>query len=322
MLFVSIPFLMLFKVGRILGMPSVLSLQCNGYQNSRLSYTSSSIIIAMCVFMNLTESSYNGGSVCYVGSGCISFVDCTFAFSKSSNTGGAIYTEPMDCSLIRVCGYQCQCGVSCNFAYLTSSSSFNNVSLLTVTKCTDIFYGDYSIYMNYGIQNVFNFNSSYNKCQYGSSIFYNLAYSTDVQYNILSHNRVSNYICFCFKGGVSSVKSTSVIDCNSPSLSVLYTYGGNSLNMNTCVFMNNSDALIYGSNSIYISNCAISHGSNAISGLVTIGDNVIYTISNLPLMDIFSSAFCDDHILIIASKSRSYSEIRVIFSIYLLSNAE
>jgi len=271
------------------------------------SYVDKNINISNCFFNRSSSYSGNGG-VIYVNGGSYSmnvnysmFYNCV-----CSIYGGAIYFSSSNSCLRMICANRCSCGASScgHFAYLYASQ-VNQVEYLSVSNCSHITSGWYSIILESGDQRVDNTNSSMNNAYGYSGIGIYSPSSFTSSHCTFSNNKVSHSICIEFysTSGTISMSYANIVHNNSPSqYGVVLVTGAGSRKMMYCIFKNNQNTLFcVDQGSLEVSHSFLYHSASSFSTstAVSISNNNSFTNTNTYQLQFFNALHCNADIPLI-----------------------
>jgi len=223
------------------------------------SFNNLNVLIYDCKFVRSESFGENGGVIYLSGMTYILNLTSTiFSNCKTTTNGGAIYSESSDSYLSNVCAYQCYSAYY-HFATLKSGNN-NHVNFLSMNSCSNDLSGIRSLRMYYGSQIVKSINSSLNKAELSSGIYFNNPSNILFSFCTFSSNRVLKGQCIYFYEFTGTMSYTNIIDNDSPlSHGVIYMDKGN-LNIDNCIMSINSNTLFnLRSGSIILSNCYVHH---------------------------------------------------------------
>jgi len=278
------------------------------------SYFNDNINIVDCFFSR--SSLYSGdGGVIYVNGGSFSmnvnysmFYNCV-----CSNQGGAIFFYSSYSYLRMICAHRCSAS-DYHFAHLRASQ-VNEGEYLSVSYCSHIISGSYSVYLRTGNQRVDNTNSSMNNANKESCIYIYLPSLFKSIFCTFSNNNVGSWTCISFystTGITVTMSFSNIVHNNSPSYGVVTVSGIGSRKMMYCVYKNNQGYLFYVlSRSLEVSHSFIDHSESSLStsSAVTIANNNSFTSEITYQIQLFQSYYCNADIpLIDTSPNQTFQE--------------
>jgi hypothetical protein len=243
------------------------------------SSSSTNVFVSNCLFNGCTSTSGDGGAL-YCSSSVQHFLvesSSFFSCSTSSSSGGAIYfSSGGECVLNKVCGNNCfstsTSGSYGQFAAIYvqhTASNKNYVNYSSASRCLNHNSNSYiTLRLQYGKTYCQSVNSSLNKCQYYSGIFfYSYADSNSVTclllYSSFTDNIDTGFNCIYQEGTAAKaeMKYCNVIrnlQVISDSFATIRFYG-NSIVTDSCILLNNATYTFYSSSSytITVSNCTM-----------------------------------------------------------------
>jgi len=267
------------------------------------SYDQKNINISDCFFSRYLTYSGFGGVICVDGGSYSMSINYSMFYTCAcSGDGGAIYFSSTNSYLRMICANRCSASYY-NFAYLTASQE-NQMEYLSVSYCSNITSGYWSIRIGSGNQRVDNTNSSMNNAFYGSGILIFSPSSNSGSYCTYSNNNVSQSICISFDSGSGSIAMSyaNIVQNNSPSqYGVLYIEGVGTRKMMYCIFHNNQNYLFcIASGSLEVSHSFIDHsGSLSTSIAVSTSNNNSFTNRITYQLQFFNSHHCNADIPLI-----------------------
>jgi len=247
-----------------------------------------------CSFQRSVIYDEQGGVIYCLGDTIeLNILRCMFSFCKANKDGGAIMASVGNFSIKYGCGFSCfvpgaKEGV---FGYISVKKLlFLNESSLTV--CSYEIQGVYCIRLVSGIQNIHNFNSSFNKCNQISGFGCVTPVEVVGTFITVFSNQV-NTICMYFYGGSkNNIYFSNIINNTSPNSFGIVTGNINSLmSFFNCIFTNNSHILFYNNQQfIYVSNSYISHLQVSSGSLSTI--SVINQFTSSMMISHYGTRLC------------------------------
>jgi len=267
------------------------------------SYFQTNLDISYCSFGRTILYSGDGGGI-YIDGGsytmvvfCSMFYNCTCSLN-----GGSIYFNSAHSTLTMICANRCSCGSSGSghFALIISSIT-NHVQFLSLSYCSINTIGRNSIRLETGKQIFSNSNSSLNRADYTSGVYFGYPSSNPQlvsSYCTFSNNNVSTgciiTIMMTFFAGTMS--STNIVHNNSPLQGVIYVGDGNP-KMSYCILSWNRNTLFY---SIYgyltISHSIISHDYTfSTKSMVITSTNDSFGIYPTYQIQFLGSHYCHAH---------------------------
>jgi len=238
------------------------------------SYYRNKVNVSDCFFSRSSQYSGKGG-VIYVDEGFFSMnIEYSmFYFCCCSEDGGAIYFYSQVSNLRMICAHMCSCGLfgRYNFAYLRASH-VNQMEYQSISYCSYILIGTFSIIFIDGNQRFVNTNSSMNK-GYECIIAFAAPFSYSSLHCTFSNNLVSNSNCILFysESGTISMSFANIVHNNSPHDGVVTVGGEGSRNMMYCIFHNNQNYLFcVFSGSLEVSHSFIDHSSSSVSSNISV----------------------------------------------------
>jgi len=271
------------------------------------SYVDKNINISNCFFSRYSSYSGNGGVIYVSASSCSMNVNYSIFYNcVCSNHGGAIFFYSSSSYLRMICANRCSCGTSsgCHFAYFVASQ-VNQVEYLSVSNCSHITSGWYSIILESGDQRVDNTNSSMNNAYVYSGIGISSPSSFTSSHCTFSNNNVSHSICIEFysTSGTISMSYDNIVHNNCPTsnFGVVEVSGEGSRKMMFCIFKNNQDTLFcVNQGSLEVSHSFIDHsGSFSTSTAVSTSNNNSFTNMITYQLQFFNSIHCNADIPLI-----------------------
>ena len=189
--------------------------------------------------------------------------DTTFyeCITSSGNGGAIFFLGGYNSQLNRVCGIKCF-GINGQFSYISPNSNyFNYLDYLSISECYNSSIGDNSIYLNFGLQNINNLNSSFNKNKgyVGIILFYNpnkfLSY-----YCTFYNNSEIQYTIIHFQSGTGgNLSNWNIINNYGKDRGIIYIWSVH-YKLIECIFINNKIVLLYiDSGTLTLLNCIINH---------------------------------------------------------------
>jgi len=233
----------------------------NSYSEGRY-YIDKEINISQCFFSISYVFSGNGGIICVSGGTFSMRVIFSMFFNCScTNNGGAIFFSSSNSNLRMICTNKCTCGSdSCGHFADLFASHLNLVEFLSVSLCSPTANGFYSLWLEFGNQKVDNINSSKNNAKHYSGICIQPSYLFTSFYCTFSNNSVSQSKCLLFHSKPGRVAFANIVHNNSPSLGVVYIYGGGSPKLISCILHSNQRTLFcVWSGSLVVSHSFIYH---------------------------------------------------------------
>jgi len=279
-----------------------VGLECeNEITDQGRSYSDIYINISNCFFSRY--SLYHGdGGVIYVNGGlntmnvnCSMFHDCV-----CSQNGGAIYFFSSNSHLRMICAHRCSCGDSNLYgghSVYSETSHLNQVEYLSVSKCSPVLSGYYSIWLASGNQKIDNTNSSMNNALGVSGFFIDHPSTSTSAHCTFSNNKVSERRCLQLysESGTISILYANIVHNNSPSLGVVYVNRAGSRKMMYCIFHNNQNYLfcVY-EGSLDVFHSFIDHSSSLFSTSTPIS-TTNNSLSNRMtyILQFFNSHYCN-----------------------------
>jgi len=264
------------------------------------------VFIDRCLFVRLSSFSGDGG-VIYVNTGIsnLSIMFTTFETCSvsSSHSGGAIYFNSINSTLDFVCAYGCKAGIY-NFARIITSN-IDNLTLVTITSCSNNYEGASPILMDGGHQRTSFVNVSLNYNDFVGIFTIDNPSSSSLSFISFSHNRILKNEGFgCYRGS-TSLSYANIIHNNSPgSGGIVYASQSATIDLTYCVIYNNENTLfcIGTSGSISISNSYISHNSTLKSGTVSFNSNITYSLIQSYPIEFLGTYLCHANIPAITSE--------------------
>jgi len=273
------------------------------------SYFEADIDISHCFFSRSLEFSGTGG-VIYVSASSYSmnvnysmFYNCV-----CSSNGGAIYFSSSNSSLRMICSNKCS-GSDRHFSYL-KASQVNHVEYLSVSNCSHITTGHWSIGLFNGDQRVDNTNSSMNNVYRVSGIGIDSPTSFTSSHCTFSNNKVSDCVCIYFhsSSGTVSMSYANIVHNNSPSLYGVIFVNGAFPKMMYCIFKNNQNTLFcVAKGSLVLSHSFIDHSSSSFSRSTSVSTSNNNSLTNTITyqLQFFNSLHCNADIPLIESKQKN-----------------
>jgi len=257
--------------------------------------------INFCFFKRLTQYSANGG-VIFIdgGSYSMNLTNSMFYNCSSSPYGGAIYFKSSNSCLRMICANRCSASDLAHFAFLQASQQ-NKVEYQSVSDCSYLTSGDYSVYLDLGDQSVENSNSSTNCANKGSCILIRVPSSFTSSHCTFSNNKAADSRCiytYSQVGTTVSMSYANIVHNNSPSWGVVYVEGWGSRSMKYCIFQNNQDSLFC----VYQGSLEVSHsfialtGALSVSTAVSIANNNSFSNIQSYQIQFFNSYYCNTDI--------------------------
>jgi len=243
--------------------------------SGRSSYTSSTISdISNCYFVRLSSYSGNGGVIYFTTSGfSMSIKSSMFYYCRVSGSyyGGAIYFSSSTCNMSHICASYCHSPGAANFAWIQVSSG-STMSLMSVTRCSDITQSYYPIRLQSGSQIMHSSNLSLNNAYQASGI---RLYNTDSffgAYCTFAHNIASYSTCIDWIGKKGEISYSNIVNNVTPARNGIITITDSAQGtISWCVLIGNSHILFYlASGSLTVSNSYIPSDECITSGSVSI----------------------------------------------------
>ena len=299
------------------------------YYNNNLNAIQGSngnFLINNCLFQRSNTYNGNGGVIYFSGSNSILNInDCIFYFCSSTNWGGAIYfyCENLNSNfyLNKVCAYQCwNNGGEGQFACIyvgRSINNFENITLLSISKTPKTELGSYSFVLNYGNENLNNFNSSFNKGTSYSGLFLYICNQFKGKYCTFSNNEASG-ILWLYNGFNDRDFTYSNFVKNNPfSNGVFVLSSSTSFILNSNIFFNNLNNLfkVDSGSSLNLINNIFDNIILSTLGNVIINSNNTFSFINTYNINYFSTFFCQTEKNLIFNSKKKNSTFLKYFNI-------
>ena len=261
-----------------------------------------------CFFSTITRNA-NGGVLYFDASNVHLVVEyCTFdsiISIGSTRQGGAIYcsSTTSGSAFSKICAYNCSCGTTTSsyygdgqFSYIkTDPNKINKMFQVSISfsASKSNFWRRYGFYLNDGIQEINNLNSSY--CSgYTTSSFYCLNPTSLLvtHANVVNSDPYSQYVVY-FQSGTLIRKMQISNFVNNTSSSGAVIYGTTSeTQIIQCIFTQNKDVLFSGT--LNVSQSWIHHEYSLSAGTVVILSSTITTQGPAPTFELqnYASAIC------------------------------
>jgi len=252
--------------------------------------------ITDCYFSRSLVYSENGGVIyIYNVVATMNIKRCVFFECKvdsSAKRGGAIWFSSNQAELDMVCAHSCGANYN-HFACLECSNNIK-MSLVSMVSCAVDYYGNHPIYLLNGIQTVVNTNCSNNRAVVISSIYFQNAVLTEMQFSNIVKNYVSHSYSIGFSKCPTTISSTNFVGCNSPlDTGVVTCHENGAVTISSSVFVDNMNTLLWvGIGSIIVDDCFISHSGLVHIGAVTIKNMIMSSIKQTYSFSHFGTIHC------------------------------
>jgi len=252
--------------------------------------------LSHCFFSRSTLYSGDGG-VIFVSGGSYSMNVSNSMFYNCfcSLNGGAIYFSSSNSCLRMICTNRCSCGASSygHFAYLIAS--LHQIDYLSVSFCSNISNGYWSIGLQSGNQRVDNTNSSMNSVYSVSGIGFYYSSSFTCSYCTFSNNKAFEYSCVYLRFSSGIISFANIVYNNSPSSMGVVQVNEGSLIVIYCIFQENQNTLFcVRSGSLEVSHSFISYsGMLSTSTAVSTYSNNSFISRMTYQIPFFNSHYCN-----------------------------
>jgi len=288
------------------------------------SYYQANVNISNCNFQRFVQFVGDGGVIYIKGDLYYLFIENSVFFGCfCTKNGGGIHFHSNRVVFSKICAKLCSANYG-HFGYIIAKED-NFHDHLSITSCSNVTNGYYSIEINSGNQKIQNVNSSMNKASQMSGIGNGNPASFSCSYCSFSHNNMSSGICIMMNGNTGTIFCSNIIHNICPtSFGIVYVYG--SYLLKYCIFSNNHNVLFHiSTGNLSIIHCLIFH-SGAISttyGLFASNNNS-YISASTYFIHFYNSAYCNtDGILpIIETSKQIYRSLIFVFIHYLISEED
>jgi hypothetical protein len=245
-------------------------------QTTRQTPSNQCVHVLNCLFQSITASS-KGGALCSTSVTYLLVESSSFFSCKSSNQGGAIYSNSNNGQSVlhTLCVNDCNGGSVWGqqlCAFVSNTALYKNyVNYSSFTRCVN--YQSESLSIYYGKVCCPSINLSMNKLSTYSGVFFCTYVDTNsvtcsLSYSTIADTYSSSHSCFYFgtTGAKYEIKSCNILRNTQGSLSsygTIFTYG-NTMIADSCILENNANYIFYQASShpITLSNCTVDSTSN------------------------------------------------------------
>jgi len=272
---------------------SINGLCCENENTSQgRSYDQIDIDLYDCSFSRFSHFQGYGG-VIFINDGTFYMsIYKTIFFNCLSDYGGAIFFSSSNSVMRMICAKMCSASYE-HFAYLKANLE-NHVEYLSVSSCSHVTSGDWSIQIGMGNQTLDNSNSSMNNAERISSIGIISSSSFTSSHCTFSNNKALGSNCLFINSNKGIISFSNIVHNDSPLYGVIYVCGESQFKMTYCIFNRNSETLFYlFSGTLEVSHCFITH-NGTLSSLTTLSTSNNNSFGNRQTYQIqfFSSHYC------------------------------
>jgi len=278
------------------------------------SYLNNNIEVFGCSFFRSSMFSGDGGIIYVLGdSFSMNVSQSVFFGCISYNKGGAIYFNSLNSAMNLLCAQRCSAS-QYHFAYLRAKLK-NHIEYLSISNCSYVTSGYYSLWLQDGEQRMGLTNFSLNNANQVAGIYVYSSKSFISSYCTISKNQAYEGICILFWYDSGKIRFNNIIDNTSPSWGVVYVRGGKPT-IDYCVLLYNHDTLFC----IWDGFLEISHSFIVLTGSFSTSTEVLTSSNNTfseietYSIDFLGSMFCTNTVHVNEQQKKGDSSIIFLIS--------